>query len=63
MIQILKLVFSPNPNAIKMALLRTCLQPNHDMSFLKPIRQPGIEMSHRAEVMPNQTRKKIKQQY
>ena len=50
-IQILKLVYSPN--TIKMALLRTCLQSNHDMSFLKPKQQPGIGMSHRAEVIPN----------
>ena len=49
--KILKLVYSPN--TIKMALLRTCKQTNHDMTLSEPKQEPGIELSHHAEVIPN----------
>ena len=51
MIQILKLVYSPN--TIKIALLRNCVQTNHDMSFSEPKQEPVIKLSHCAEVIPN----------
>ena len=51
MIQILKLVYSPT--TIKMALLQTCVQTNHDMSFPDPKREPAIGLSHCAKVIPN----------
>jgi hypothetical protein len=44
MIQILKLVYSPN--TIKMALLQTCVQTNHDISFSEPKQEQVIELSH-----------------
>jgi len=51
MVQILKLVYSSY--VIKMALLRTCMQTNHDMSFSETKREQGIELSHCTEVIPN----------